>query len=99
MDRTSVARNITHLYQARHTANRHCTCFTVYKLDIGTDFEKFGEKLKGYVERKFDNAKYVMCVVTNREDKMKCLNRITLRNIDMERKKLPYQRRKYHIYH
>ena len=33
-------------------------------LYIGTDFGNFREKLKGYVERKFDNAKYVLCVVT-----------------------------------
>ena len=29
-------------------------------LDIGKDFEKFREKLKGYTERNFDNAKYVI---------------------------------------
>ena len=41
------------------------------KLDIGTAFEKFREKLKGYVERKFDNAKDVMCVVTDMDNPMK----------------------------
>ena len=41
------------------------------KLDIGRDFDKFREKLKGYVEIKFDNTKDVMCVVTYMEDPMK----------------------------
>ena len=34
------------------------------KLDIGTDFDKFREKQKGYTERNFDNTKEIMCVVT-----------------------------------
>ena len=33
------------------------------KIDIGMRFYKFREKLKGRVERKLENAKYVMCVV------------------------------------
>ena len=41
------------------------------KLDIGTAFDRFREKLKGYVERKFDNAKYLLCVVTDMEDPTK----------------------------
>ena len=41
------------------------------KLDIGTDFDKFREKLKGYVERKFENEKYVLCVVIEMEDQIK----------------------------
>ena len=32
------------------------------KLDIGTAFDKFREKIKGYVKRKFANGKYVLCV-------------------------------------
>ena len=35
------------------------------KLDIGTDFDKLREKLNIYVERNFDNAKDVLCVVTD----------------------------------
>ena len=45
-------------------------CLISEKLDIGTAFDKFREKLKGYAERKFDNTKYVMCVVTYMEDLM-----------------------------
>ena len=41
-------------------------------LDIGTSFETFRDKLKGYVQRKFDNAKYVIYVVTYMKDPMKC---------------------------
>ena len=41
------------------------------ELDIGTAFDNFREKLKGYVERKFYNVKDVMCVVTYMEDPMK----------------------------
>ena len=41
------------------------------KLDIGTAFDKFRQKLKGYVEIKFDNKKYVLCVVTDMEDPTK----------------------------
>ena len=35
------------------------------------DFDKFKEKLKGYAERKFDNSKYGMYVVTEIEDPVK----------------------------
>ena len=45
------------------------------KLDIGTDFDKFREKLKGYVERKFDNPKDLLFVVTDMEDPMKKMER------------------------
>ena len=41
------------------------------KLDIETFFDKFREKLKGYVDRKLKNSKYVICVVTVMEDPMK----------------------------
>ena len=41
------------------------------KLYIGTSFDNFREKLKGYMERNFDNTKYVLCVVTYMEDTMK----------------------------
>ena len=41
------------------------------KLDIGTAFDKFREKLKDYVEINFENAKYVLCVVTDMEDPIK----------------------------
>ena len=34
------------------------------KLDNGTAFDKFRDKLNSYVERKFQNEKYLMCVVT-----------------------------------
>ena len=43
----------------------------VGSLDTGTDFYKFKDKLKGYSERKFDNAKNVMCVVIDMEDPVK----------------------------
>ena len=39
-------------------------------IDIGTAFDNFRDKQKGYVERKFDNAKYVIYVVTDMEDPM-----------------------------
>ena len=35
------------------------------------DVDKFRNKIKGYAERKFDNLKDVMCVVTDMEDPMK----------------------------
>ena len=35
------------------------------------DFDKFREKPKGCVERKFENAKDVLCVVIDMEDLMK----------------------------
>ena len=38
------------------------------KLDIGTVFDNFLEKIKGYVERKIYDTKYLMCVVTYMED-------------------------------
>ena len=41
------------------------------KIDIEMDFDKFKEKLKGYAERKFDNSKYGMYVVTEIEDPVK----------------------------
>ena len=41
------------------------------KLDIGTAFDRFREKLKGYVERKFDNSKDMLCAVTDMEYPMK----------------------------
>ena len=41
------------------------------KKDIGTTFDKFREKLKGYVEININNMKDVMYVVTDMEDKMK----------------------------
>ena len=41
------------------------------KLDTGTAFDKYREKLKGYAERNIDNAKGVMCVVTDMEDPIK----------------------------
>ena len=41
------------------------------ELDIGTDFDKFREKLKGYTERNIENATYMMCVVTDMDDTMK----------------------------
>ena len=41
------------------------------ELDLGTAFDKFREKLKGYVEIKFDNKKNVLCVVTDMEDPTK----------------------------
>ena len=65
------------------------------KKDIGTDFDKFREKQKGYVERKFDNAKDVMCVVTYMEDLMEFFNIITYRMIYMKRKQSTSRRRKY----
>ena len=34
-------------------------------------FDEFRKKLRGYVERKVDNAKYVMCVVTEMGDPTK----------------------------
>ena len=51
------------------------------ELDIGTAFDNFREKLKGYVERKFYNVKDVMCVVTYMEDPMKTFEITTLRSI------------------
>ena len=64
-----------------HTTHRHFKDYTpevgavlglLYeKLYIGTYFDKFKEKVKGYVERKFDNAKYVLCVGTDMEDPTK----------------------------
>ena len=56
------------------------------KLDIGTAFDKFREKLKGYVERNFENAKDVLCVVTDMEDPIKFLKRTLYRKIQMRRK-------------
>ena len=41
-------------------------------LDIVTALEKFRDKLKDYTVRKFDNVKYVIYVVTEMEDTMKC---------------------------
>ena len=41
------------------------------KVDVVRSFEKFREKLKGYVDRNIVNEKYVMCVVTDMEDPMK----------------------------
>ena len=41
------------------------------KIDIGTDFDKFRVKPKVYVERKFDNTKDVVYVVTDMEDLMR----------------------------
>ena len=41
------------------------------KLDIETNFDKFREKLKGYVEINLDNEKDVLCVVTCMEHPMK----------------------------
>ena len=41
------------------------------KIDIGTDFENFREKLRGCVERNFENEKDVLCVVTYMEDIVK----------------------------
>ena len=35
------------------------------KIDIGTTFDKFIEKLNGYVERNSDTAKDILCVVTD----------------------------------
>ena len=40
-------------------------------LYIRTAVDKFRVKLKGYAERKFENSKYMMCVVTYMEDSMK----------------------------
>ena len=51
--------------------SRRCTWFTILKLDIGTYFDKFREKLNGYVERKFENEKDVFCVVIEMEEKVK----------------------------
>ena len=42
------------------------------KLDIGTAFDKFRDKLKGYVDINIDNQKDVLCVVTDMEDAMNC---------------------------
>ena len=39
--------------------------------NIGTGFDKFRYKPKGYTERKFNNPKYVMHVVTDMEDMIK----------------------------
>ena len=35
------------------------------------DCYKFGEKLKGFAERKFDNEKDMLCMVTEMEDLIK----------------------------
>ena len=40
------------------------------KLYIGTAFDKFRGKLKGYAKRKFENVKDAICVVTDMEDPM-----------------------------
>ena len=40
------------------------------KKDIETTFDKFREKLKGYVEININNMKDVMYVVTDMEDKI-----------------------------
>ena len=37
------------------------------KLDTGTDFDKFRDKLKAYVEINLDNTKDVLCVITDME--------------------------------
>ena len=39
--------------------------------DIGAAFDNFGEKLKSYVERYFENVKDVLCVLIDMEDMMK----------------------------
>ena len=41
---------------------------TIY---TGTDFEMLRYNLKVYMERKIDNTKYLMCVVTDMEDPIK----------------------------
>ena len=41
------------------------------KFDNRTDFDMFREKIKGYVERKLNNAKDVMYVVMDMEDPTK----------------------------
>ena len=51
------------------------------KIDIGTDYDSFREKLKGYVEINFNNTKYALCVVIDMGDPMKFLKRTTLRKI------------------
>ena len=63
-----------------HTANTHFKGDTsvvgavldlMYKkLDIGTSLKKFIDRLKGYAERKFENSKNVLGVVTEMEDRM-----------------------------
>ena len=52
-------------------------------------FDKFREKLKGYVERKSENAKYLMCAVTYMEDPMIFLKRTACQNIEMKKKQSP----------
>ena len=64
-----------------HTVNRYfmgdtpeigaVLCLLSKKLDIGTYFDKFRGKINRYLERRFDNEKYVMCAVTDMEDTMK----------------------------
>ena len=41
------------------------------KLGIGTAFDKFSDKLKGYVKRETYNENYGMCVVTDMDNPMK----------------------------
>ena len=58
------------------------------KLEIGTAFDKFIDRLKGYVERNFDNEKDVLCVVTDMEDLMKTSEEENmLENLDEEKSK------------
>ena len=64
-----------------HTAHRYFKSGTLEigtvlgamnkKIDIGTVFDNFRDKLKGYLERNLYNATYVMCVVTDVEDPIK----------------------------
>ena len=42
------------------------------KLDLGTSFDKFRNKLKGSMERNLHNANDMMCVVTDTDDPMIC---------------------------
>ena len=64
------------------------------KLDIETDFDKFKEDLKGCLDRKFDNSKYLMCVVTYMEDTMKTIEQENMPKYLYKMNPSPYWERK-----
>ena len=58
--------NIAHRYFKNDTPEDGTVLGLLFeKLDIGTAFYKFREKLKGYVDRRLDNSKDVMRMVTD----------------------------------
>ena len=61
-----------HRYFKSDTTEVGAVLGLLYKeIDIGTYFDRFREKIKGYTERKFENANDMICVVTYVEDTVK----------------------------